>query len=68
MGFRYRYDPSTDQYAHAAVVVALSPDGTIARYPPPKNRLSGRMRGWSRASCAAAPSWSSWPRPPPWPG
>ena len=32
IGFRYRYDPATDQFAHAAIVVALASDGTIARY------------------------------------
>lgn len=32
VGFRYRYDPATDQFAHAALVVAVAPDGTIARY------------------------------------
>lgn len=32
VGFQYRYDPTTDQYAHAAIVVAVSPDGSIARY------------------------------------
>ncbi len=32
IGFRYVYDPKTDQYAHAAGIVLLTPDGGIARY------------------------------------
>ncbi len=32
VGFGYRYDPVQDQYAHAAAIMLLSPDGTVARY------------------------------------
>lgn len=32
LGFRYAWDPRTEQYAHPAVVFVLAPDGTIARY------------------------------------
>jgi protein SCO1/2 len=32
VGFRYAYDPSSDQYAHPAVAMVLSPDGRISRY------------------------------------
>lgn len=32
VGFRYRHDPITDQYAHAAGIVVLAPDGLITRY------------------------------------
>jgi len=32
VGFRYAYDPRSDQFAHPAVAVALTPDGRIARY------------------------------------
>ena len=32
LGFRYTWDPRTEQYAHPAVVFVLAPDGTIARY------------------------------------
>lgn len=32
LGFRYAWDPHTEQYAHPAVVFVLAPDGTIARY------------------------------------
>lgn len=32
LGFRYRYDPKTKQYAHPAAIATLGPDGTITRY------------------------------------
>lgn len=32
LGFRYAWDPRTEQYAHPAVVFVLAPDGTISRY------------------------------------
>jgi protein SCO1/2 len=32
VGFRYAYDARTDQYAHPAVVVVLTPEGRISRY------------------------------------
>lgn len=32
IGFRSRFDPETGQYAHAAVIAILTPDGQIARY------------------------------------
>jgi protein SCO1 len=32
LGFRYTWDPSTEQYAHPAVVFVIQPDGTIGRY------------------------------------
>jgi len=32
VGFRYKYDPQSKQFAHAAVAFVLSPEGTIARY------------------------------------
>lgn len=32
VGFRYRYDAATRNYAHPAVLVVLAPDGRIARY------------------------------------
>lgn len=31
LGFRYRRDPATEQFAHPAVIFVISPDGTIAR-------------------------------------
>lgn len=32
LGFRYAWDPRTEQYAHPAVVFVLTPAGTISRY------------------------------------
>lgn len=32
VGFRYRLDPATGQYAHASGVVVLTPDGRVAKY------------------------------------
>lgn len=32
LGFRYRWDPASEQFAHPAVIFVLAPDGTIARY------------------------------------
>lgn len=46
IGFRYKHDPPTDQFSHAAVLMVLSPDGRVMRYlygieyPPNTLRLS----------------------------
>ncbi|MDB4956805.1 MAG: hypothetical protein JWO36_4374 [Myxococcales bacterium] len=32
LGFRYAWDPKTEQYAHPAVVFVLTPDGRISEY------------------------------------
>ena len=32
IGFRYAYDPATGQYAHAAAVAVVTPDGRLARW------------------------------------
>jgi len=32
VGFQYAYDPDTKQYAHAAVIALLTPEGKISRY------------------------------------
>lgn len=32
VGFRYRWDAKTEQWAHAAVVMVLTPDGRVSRY------------------------------------
>jgi len=32
LGFRYAWDPRTEQYAHPAVIFVLTPDGRVARY------------------------------------
>jgi protein SCO1/2 len=46
VGFRYQYDPATDQFAHAAGVTILTPDGVVSHYlygvdfPPRDLRLA----------------------------
>jgi protein SCO1/2 len=32
VGFRYQYDPDTEQYAHGSGLMVLAPDGTVTRY------------------------------------
>ncbi len=32
VGFQYAYDSAIHQYAHAATILVLTPDGRIARY------------------------------------
>jgi len=32
VGFTYRYDPGIDQYAHAAALTILTPEGRVSRY------------------------------------
>ena len=32
VGFEYAYDKETDQYAHAAVIVLVTPEGRVSRY------------------------------------
>lgn len=32
VGFRYRYDPDLDQFAHASAVYVLTPGGRVSRY------------------------------------
>ncbi|RPJ55083.1 MAG: SCO family protein [Acidobacteria bacterium] len=32
VGFRYAYDPKTEQYAHASAIMVLTPKGHVARY------------------------------------
>jgi protein SCO1/2 len=32
VGFRYRYDPRIDQFAHASGIMILTPSGKLARY------------------------------------
>jgi protein SCO1/2 len=34
LGFRYRWDPHTEQFAHPAAIFVIAPDGTIARTFP----------------------------------
>src|SRR5207302_8380958 len=32
VGFRYRYDPASDQYIHSVGFVILAPDATVSAY------------------------------------
>ena len=32
VGFRYRFDPSTGQFAHASAIMILTPEGRVSRY------------------------------------
>jgi protein SCO1/2 len=32
VGFHYKYDPKTDQFAHASGIMILTPDGHLSRY------------------------------------
>lgn len=32
VGFRYKFDEETSQYAHAAAILVLTPDGRVSRY------------------------------------
>ncbi len=32
IGFRYQFDPATGQYAHAAGLIVLTPEGKVSRY------------------------------------
>jgi protein SCO1/2 len=32
IGYRYKYDPATDQYAHASGIIVATPDGRASRY------------------------------------
>ena len=32
VGFHFKYDPASDQYAHASAILILTPDGRISRY------------------------------------
>ena len=32
VGFHYKYDPSTDQYAHASGIMIITPEGKLSKY------------------------------------
>lgn len=46
VGFHYRFDPATQQFAHAAAILVLTPEGRVSRYlygvdfPPKDLRLA----------------------------
>jgi protein SCO1 len=52
LGFRYAWDPRTEQYAHPAVVFVLTPDGTIARYLQGVQIRADDLAGALRAAAA----------------
>jgi protein SCO1/2 len=58
LGFRYRRDPHSEQFAHPAVMFVIAPDGTIARYfqaiaPPPAALAAALRRAASGAPVVA---------------
>ncbi len=32
IGFHYKYDPATDQYAHASAIMVITPEGKLSKY------------------------------------
>jgi protein SCO1/2 len=58
LGFRYTWDPHTEQYAHPAVVFVLTPDGRIAEdlrgveYPTLHDALARAREGTLTPSAA----------------
>ncbi|NKB25749.1 MAG: SCO family protein [Kiritimatiellae bacterium] len=34
VGFRYKYDPKTDEYAHRSGIIVLTPQGKVSKYFP----------------------------------
>lgn len=57
VGFRYRWDERTEQYAHPAAVIVLSGTGEVSRYLSGLNWPKAELLGALRASGAApAPS------------
>jgi len=56
-GFRYRYEPATDQYIHSVGYVVAAPDGTISSYLPELGLTPAQIRtaltaaeGWQPAA------------------
>jgi protein SCO1/2 len=56
VGFHYAWDPRTEQYAHPAVVFAISPGGKVAGYfyglAPDRERLRAVLEGSERPGVA----------------
>lgn len=44
LGFRYAYDPGTDQFAHPAIVYAVGPDGRVRATLSPLALTAGDLR------------------------
>jgi protein SCO1/2 len=60
LGYRYDYDAGTKQYAHPAVSIVLTPNGTIARYlygPTLDIRTLSLALREARAGRASATAW-----------
>jgi protein SCO1/2 len=59
LGFRYRWDPHTEQFAHPAAIFVIAPDGTIARtfsgISPSPGDLAAALRGPAAGPVAAEP-------------
>jgi protein SCO1/2 len=59
LGFRYRWDPHTEQFAHPAAIFVIAPDGTIARtfsgISPSPGDLAAALRGAAAGPVAAEP-------------
>ena len=59
LGFRYRRDPRTEQFAHPAVIFVIAPDGTIARtfqgVSPPPGDLAAALRRAASGAIATEP-------------
>ena len=59
LGFRYRWAPGTEQFAHPAVIFVVSPDGTIARYfqgiSPAPDAIAAALRRAASGPPASGP-------------
>ena len=59
LGFRYRRDPASEQFAHPAVIFVVAPDGTIARYfqgiSPSPDAIAAALRAGSGSRAASRP-------------
>ena len=55
VGFRYKYDPTSKQFAHDAVAFVLTPEGVVARYLYGVDfRPATSAWRWSRRAAAAS--------------
>ena len=54
-GFRYRYDPATDQYIHSVGYVVAAADGTISSYLPEIGLAPAQIRTALAAAEARQP-------------
>jgi protein SCO1/2 len=54
-GYRYVYDPATDQFAHDAVTFVLAPDGGLSSVLPETAILPGQLRAAIRDAADGGP-------------